>query len=246
MTLSEVRALVTGGASGIGLAVAGRLLDEGALVAVLDRQRPENHTGLALQCDVSVEGEVEAAVAQVVAELGGIDLAVLNAGTGGYAPLVDMTSKEWDRVLDLNLRGTFLCLRQVARAMIEGGQGGAIVVTSSISATQTERGMGHYSVSKAGVNQLVRVAARELGGFGIRVNAVAPGTTDTPLFAPTEALPGYWERLAERTPLGGIATPDQIALVVAALARLEWVTGQIVAADGGVSLWSPIDPTDSM
>jgi NAD(P)-dependent dehydrogenase (short-subunit alcohol dehydrogenase family) len=244
--VSGSRVLVTGGASGIGRAVANRFLDEGALVAVLDTQAPGGHVGFAVKCDVSDEAAVRAAVGAVVDELGGIDVAVLNAGTGGYAPLVSMPSEEWDRVLNVNLRGTFLCLREVAGVMVEGGRGGAVVVTSSISAAQTERGMGHYSVSKAAVNQLVRVAARELGGFGIRVNAVAPGTTDTPLFAPTRALPDYWERLAERTPLGGIGTAEQIAAVVVALAELDWVTGQIVAADGGVSLWSPIDPTDSM
>jgi NAD(P)-dependent dehydrogenase (short-subunit alcohol dehydrogenase family) len=240
------RVLVTGGASGIGLAVARAFLDAGALVAVLDVNEPPEHVGLGVRCDVSDEADVRAGVGQVNAELGGIDVAVLNAGIGGYSPLVTMPSEEWDRVLAVNLRGTFLCLREVATAMVEAGRGGAVVATSSISATQTERGMGHYSVSKAAVNQLVRIAARELATFGIRVNAVAPGTTDTPLFAPTNGLPGYWERLSERTPLGGIGTPEQVARAVVALAALDWVTGQVVAVDGGVSLWSPIDPTEAM
>jgi NAD(P)-dependent dehydrogenase (short-subunit alcohol dehydrogenase family) len=246
VSVSGARVVVTGGASGIGEAVARRFLDEGALVAVLDLQRPGGHLGLALPCDVSDEAALKTALSTVTDELGGIDIAVLNAGVGGYAPLVSMATEEWDRVLNINLRGTFLCLREVAGVMVEGGNGGAVVVTSSISASLTERGMGHYSVSKAAVNQLVRVAARELGGFGIRVNAVAPGTTDTPLFTPTRGLPDYWERLVDRTPLGGIGTPEQIARVVTALVELDWVTGQVVAADGGVSLWSPIDPTDSM
>jgi len=121
-----------------------------------------------------------------------------------------------------------------------------VVVTSSISGTLAERGMAHYNASKGAVNQLVRVAARELGPFGIRVNAVAPGATDTPLFAPTKLLPGYWERLEERTPIGGVGTSEQVAEAVLALVRLEWVTGSILTADGGVSLWSPIDPMEGV
>jgi NAD(P)-dependent dehydrogenase (short-subunit alcohol dehydrogenase family) len=120
------------------------------------------------------------------------------------------------------------------------------VAVSSISGFLADRMMGHYSVSKAGVAELVRVAARELGPFGIRVNAVAPGTTDTPMFASTKRLRGYRERVAERAALGDVGTPDGVARAIRALLELDWVTGQVLAADGGVSLWSPIDPAESM
>jgi NAD(P)-dependent dehydrogenase (short-subunit alcohol dehydrogenase family) len=130
--------------------------------------------------------------------------------------------------------------------MVEGGSGGSIVAVSSVSGFLADRNMAHYSVSKAGVDQLVRVAARELGSFGIRVNAVAPGTTDTPLFASTARLPGYAARVAERTALGGVGTPDAVAEAIVSVLRMTWVTGQVVAADGGVSLWSPIDPAESL
>jgi NAD(P)-dependent dehydrogenase (short-subunit alcohol dehydrogenase family) len=120
------------------------------------------------------------------------------------------------------------------------------VAVGSISGFLADRMMGHYSVSKAGVAQLVRVAARELGPFGIRVNAVAPGTTDTPMFSSTARLPGYRERVAERAALGEIGTPEGVAGAVIALLGLDWVTGQVLAADGGVSLWSPIDPAESL
>jgi NAD(P)-dependent dehydrogenase (short-subunit alcohol dehydrogenase family) len=96
------------------------------------------------------------------------------------------------------------------------------------------------------VAELVRVAARELGPFGIRVNAVAPGTTDTPLFASTARLPGYAARVAGRTALGRVGEPDDVAQAIMAVLRMGWVTGQVVAADGGVSLWSPIDPVESL
>ncbi len=123
--------------------------------------------------------------------------------------------------------------------------GGAIVAVTSVSGFLTERLMAHYSVSKAGLAALVRVAARELGPHGIRVNGVAPGTTTTPMFRATDRLPGYQERAVRRTALGRLGTAADVAEVIVALCRLEWVTGQIVAADGGVSLASPIDPADS-
>ena len=158
-------------------------------------------------------------------------------------PIADMAADEWDRVHSVNLRGVFLGLRECAKAMTAGG---AVVATASTSAFLAERGMAQYATSKAGVVHLVRVAARELGPKGIRVNAVAPGTTDTPMFAATESLPGYRDRAAARTALGRIGTPDDIADAVLALLRLEWVTGQTLVVDGGLSLYSPVDPMESM
>jgi len=243
MNLDGKRALVTGGSSGIGAATVTALGKAGATVAVLDLTAEPGQGDLAVPCDVRDESQVVAAVRRVHDELGGLDVAVLNAGIGGLAHLVDMTLEEFDRVLDVNLKGTFLTLRESARVMVEAGTGGAIVATSSTSSFLAERGMAHYNSSKAAVNMLVRIAARELGPFGIRVNAVAPGVTRTPLFAPTERLPGYWERLAERTPSGELGAAGDVAEAIVALARLDWVTGQVLAADGGISLFSPIDPT---
>jgi 3-oxoacyl-[acyl-carrier protein] reductase len=239
-------AIVTGGASGIGLATVELLRAAGARVAVVDIQRRTTPAELFIECDISVEDDVVSAVAQVHDAFGGLDVAVLNAGVGGFGSLVELSSAEWDRVIGVNLRGTFLCLREVARAMVAGGRGGAIVAVSSISGFLADRMMGHYSVSKAGVAELVRVAARELGPFGVRVNAVAPGTTDTPMFSSTKQLPGYRQRVAERSALGDIGTPEGVARAITAMLGLEWVTGQVLAADGGVSLWSPIDPAESL
>jgi NAD(P)-dependent dehydrogenase (short-subunit alcohol dehydrogenase family) len=246
MELAGTSGIVTGGASGIGAATVALLRAAGAHVAVLDVQQGSAPAELYIRCDISVEEEVVSAVRQAHDALGGLDVAVLNAGVGGFASLLELSSAEWDRVLGVNLRGTFLCLREVGKAMVEGGRGGAVVAVSSISGFLADRMMGHYSVSKAGVAELVRVAARELGPFGIRVNAVAPGTTDTPMFASTKRLPGYRERVAERSALGDVGTPDGVARAVTALLELDWVTGQVLAADGGVSLWSPIDPVESM
>ncbi|HUI04270.1 MAG TPA: SDR family oxidoreductase [Acidimicrobiales bacterium] len=248
MNLAGSRALVTGGASGIGAATAALLGAAGARVAVLDVADPPTAApgALVLRCDVTREDEVVDAVARVAEEFGGIDAAVLSAGVGGFGALVDLSTAEWDRVLGVNLRGTFLCLREVARAMVSAGRGGAVVAVGSVSGFLADRRMAHYSVSKAGVAALVRVAARELGPAGVRVNAVAPGTTDTPLFASTARLPGYRERVAARSALGAVGSPEDVARAIVALLQLEWVTGQVVAADGGVSLWSPIDPAEGM
>jgi NAD(P)-dependent dehydrogenase (short-subunit alcohol dehydrogenase family) len=128
--------------------------------------------------------------------------------------------------------------------MVDRGRTGAIVAVTSVSGFLTDRSMAHYSVSKAGLAALVRVAAREFGPYGIRVNGVAPGTTDTPMFAATDALQGYRERVAEKSALGRVGSAREVAQAIVSLCTLDWVTGQIVAADGGVSLASPIDPTD--
>jgi NAD(P)-dependent dehydrogenase (short-subunit alcohol dehydrogenase family) len=248
MSLDGGKAVVTGGASGIGHAVVRHLTEAGASVAVLDLREMSDpaDADVSIRCDITDEAAVVDAVGRAHDALGGLTHAVLNAGVGGFGALLDLEAAEWDRVVGTNLRGTFLCLREVAKAIVETGLGGSIVAVTSISGFLADRGMSHYSVSKAGVAELVRVAARELGPFGIRVNAVAPGTTDTPMFASTAGLPGYAARVAERTALGGVGTPDGVAQAIASVLAMPWVTGQIVAADGGVSLWSPIDPVESM
>ncbi len=240
-------AIVTGGASGIGAAVVARLLAAGWSVAVLDLRvdsLPDGVCGVAT--DVAEEAAVTEAVATAVRTVGAPVLAVLAAGVGGMSPLLKMTAAEWDRVHGVNARGLMLSMREAARAMVTGGAGGSIVAVTSISGSQAERTMSHYDSSKAAANSLVRVAARELGPYGIRVNAVAPGTTDTPMFTATEALPGYREQVGGRAALGGVGTAEDVAGAILAVASTPWVTGQIVAADGGVSLWSPIDPLEAM
>jgi NAD(P)-dependent dehydrogenase (short-subunit alcohol dehydrogenase family) len=132
-------------------------------------------------------------------------------------------------------------LQHAARAIKATGEGGAIVVTSSSAGFLVDLGMVHYSVAKMGVRQIVRVAARELGPFGIRVNAVAPGMTRTSMTAATAQIPGYHESLVSRTPLGRLGEPADIAPAVLALCALEWVTGQTLAVDGGITLAASTD-----
>jgi NAD(P)-dependent dehydrogenase (short-subunit alcohol dehydrogenase family) len=243
--LDGAAALVTGGASGIGAATLDRLRKAGARVAALDLQ-PAPGADLAVECDVGDEQEVVDAVARVAAEFGRLDVAVLAAGVASSAPILEMTADDWDRVQRVNLRGAFLSLRESARAMVGAGRGGALVAVTSVSGFLTDRRIASYTASKAGLAALVRVAARELGPYGIRVNAVAPGTTDTPMFAVTKALPGYHDRVIANTPLGRIGAPDDVADAIVLLVRAGWVTGQVVAADGGVSLYSTVDAGDDL
>lgn len=245
MDLGGAGAIVTGGASGIGAATVAQLRAAGARVAVLDRHDAPD-ADFSLQCDVGDEDQVVAKVREAAEHLGGLDIAIVNAGIGGMSAILDLSTQEWDRVMRVNLRGGFVTLRECARAMVDARRAGAIVAVTSVSGFLTDRLMAHYSVSKAGLAALVRVAARELGPHGIRVNGVAPGTTDTPMFAATDQMKGYRERVAERAALGRVGSASEVAQAVIALCSLDWVTGQIVAADGGVSLASPIDPTDSL
>jgi NAD(P)-dependent dehydrogenase (short-subunit alcohol dehydrogenase family) len=230
-----VSAVVTGGASGIGEAVADRLRKAGHEVTTWDINGGE------ISCDVSDPESVSAALRQTVATSGVPDRLVACAGIGASGLLVEQDPADWRRVIDVNLTGTWLTLRAVARVMIEQGSGGSIVAVSSISGTLADLDMGAYCVSKAGIDMLVRVAAGEWGPHGIRVNAVGPGVTRTPMLGRPEQLPGWVEGLSERTPLGRLGEADDVAHAIVAILETPWVTGQTVFADGGLALHSPID-----
>jgi len=230
-----VTAVVTGGASGIGRAVADRLRTAGADVVVWDL------TGGEIDCDISDPDSVSTAMDLTVAGHGAPDRLVACAGLGASGLLLEQTPDDWRRVIDTNLTGTWLTMRAVAQTMVDQGAGGSIVAVSSISGTLADRDMGAYCVSKAGIDMLVRVAAAEWGAHGVRVNAVGPGVTRTPMLAKPEQLPGWVEGLTERTPLGRLGEPDDVAEAIVAVLEMSWVTGQTVFADGGLALHSPID-----
>src|SRR5271156_4153112 len=228
-------AVVTGGASGIGREVATRLREAGHDVVVWALP------GGDIACDVSDPDAVLAAMEQTVREHGVPTRMVTCAGIGASGLLLKQQPAQWERVLAVNLTGTWLTIRAGARAMIDAGIGGSIVAVSSISGTLVDRDMGAYCVSKAGIDMLVRVAAAEWGAHGIRVNAVGPGVTRTPMLARPEQLPGWVDGLSERTALGRLGEADDIAEAIVAVLELSWVTGQTVFADGGLALHSPID-----
>ena len=233
--MSASIALVTGGASGIGREVTAQLRDAGHDVVVWDLSDAD------MACDVSDPDAVTAAMERTVRERGVPTRIVTCAGIGASGLLLEEQPAQWERVLAVNLTGTWLTMRAAAQAMIDAGVGGSIVAVSSISGTVADRDMGAYCVSKAGVDMLVRVAAVEWGSHGIRVNAVGPGVTRTPMLANVEQLPGWVEALSERTALGRLGEAADVAGAIVGILELPWVTGQVLHADGGLALHSPID-----
>ncbi len=226
---------MTGGGSGIGCEVAERLRAAGHDVVVWDL------SGGDIDCDISDPDAVSAAMERTVRDRGVPTRVVTCAGVGASGMLVDQSPAQWERVLAVNLTGTWLTLRAAALAMIGAEVGGSMVAVSSISGTLADRDMGAYCVSKAGVDMLVKVAAVEWGSHGIRVNAVGPGVTRTPMLPNPERLPGWVEGLSERTALGRLGEAADVAGAVVGVLELPWVTGQAVHADGGLALHSPID-----
>jgi NAD(P)-dependent dehydrogenase (short-subunit alcohol dehydrogenase family) len=229
-------ALVSGGASGIGAAVAQRLRDTGQGVVVLDIADPCD-----IRCDVADADAVSNAVQETTERYGVPTRVVACAGIGRSGLLLKERPEEFRRVLDVNLLGTWSVLRAAAACMVAAGVGGSMVAVSSISGSIADRTAGPYCIAKAGVDMLVRVAAVEWGVHGIRVNAVAPGVTRTPMLGDPSQVPGWTEGLTERTPLGRLGEADDVAEVAVALLDLGWVTGEVVRADGGLGLHSPID-----
>jgi NAD(P)-dependent dehydrogenase (short-subunit alcohol dehydrogenase family) len=240
--------LITGGGTGIGLACARALRADGAGVTIMGRREPkltESRDALIAEAgpevriaagDVAKEDDVIAAVKTAADANGALHGCVAAAGTGTFGPLLDTPAEQWDNVLRTNLTGVMLTIKHAARAMIGGG--GSIVAISSIAGVLTHRWMTAYCVSKAGVEMLARNAADELGGAGIRVNAVRPGLVPTDLAAGLVHNPAANADYLDQMPLRRLGTPEDIANIVRFLIGPEsaWVTGQVIASDGGHTL----------
>jgi NAD(P)-dependent dehydrogenase (short-subunit alcohol dehydrogenase family) len=196
--------------------------------------------GADLRCDVRDPDQVDAAAAATLDRLGPPDLVTVTAGVGHAGLLLDAPAADWDRVVGANARGAWLAMRALARPML-AARGGSIVATTSVSARLADRTMGLYCVSKAALDMVIAVAAREWAPT-VRVNGVAPGVTDTPMLGPMPRDRGWLREVAGRTALGRLGTPDDVAATILAVHDLGWVTGQIVTCDGGLSRHSPIDP----
>lgn len=246
MSLSGKTALVTGGSRGIGAGVVDALREQGCQVAVLARNVDDVECDLAIACDVADEQQQLAAFEELSLQFDGLDYCFINAGVSGFCPLLDMATDEWDRVMNINLRAAFISLREAGCLMRDNDRGGSILACCSLSSFAPETNIAHYNAAKAGLMMLVKTAARECGQYQIRVNGIAPGLTRTDLIGGSEAIPGYHEKVAERTALGRLGHVDDITPIALNLLMSEWVTGQVLVADGGLSLFTPTDPLEHM
>ena len=233
--------IVTGGAQGIGEACARRFAREGAKVVLADIDDARGQAVAAelqatyVHCDVGDKAQVDALVARTLQAHGRIDVLVNNAGIFKAADFLDITEADWDAVIDVNLKGSFLVGQAVAREIVKTG-GGAIVNMSSVNGVMAIPTIASYNASKGGINQLTRAMALSLADRGIRVNAVAPGTIATDLAQ--KAVLGSAEardRIMSRTPLRRLGDPAEIASVCAFLASdaASYMTGEVVVVDGG-------------
>lgn len=245
-------ALVTGGNGGIGLGMATGLAKAGAAVAIwgtnpdklaaaaarLDEVAPGQV--FATRCDISQEEEVTAAFAATVERFGKVDSVFANAGVSGDSPrFVDLSLAEWRRVMAVNLDGTFLTLREAARYLLARGEGGSLVVVSSMVASEGAPRRDAYAVSKTGVLALMRSLAVGLARDRIRVNALLPGWTDTELLGSARESQKFVERTVGRTPVGRWATPEEFEKVAVFLAdpTLTFHTGASLVVDGGYTVF---------
>jgi NAD(P)-dependent dehydrogenase (short-subunit alcohol dehydrogenase family) len=249
--------LVTGAASGIGRAASLQFAREGAVVLAADWSDAVAGTvaaidtlggrAVALVGDAADEGFVGSAVDRAVRDHGRLDALFANAGvSGGMTLLADLQVAEWDQVLRVNLIGVFLAIREAARVMVPAG-GGAIVATASVAGIRSGAGGIPYSASKAGVINLVQTSANQLGGTGVRVNAICPGLTETGMTAPMfegARARGKEDKLGQLNPLRRYASAAEQAAVAVFLASAEasYVNGQAVAVDGGLSSSHPTVP----
>ncbi len=234
-------ALVTGGAQGIGLASAEALVRDGFDVVLADIQteRAEAEArrigATAVHCDLGDPESIQAMFERVESELGPARTLINNAGIALPGEFLSYDLNDFQRVLSVNLVGTFVALQRAARAMIENGIKGVIINMSSINAQVAIPAIPAYCASKGGVMQLTRSAALALAPFGIRVNAVGPGSIDTEMMAAVNADPGAMKTAMSRTPLKRVGTAAEIGEVVAFLVseRASYITGETIYADGG-------------
>ncbi|THB81366.1 MAG: SDR family oxidoreductase [Desulfobacteraceae bacterium] len=246
MKLKGKVAVVTGATKGIGLACAKEYIKEGAKVVLTGRSRDlgeaavENITrdggeALFVPCDVANSTQVNALIERTVEHFGKIDIMLSNAGTNGKAEFLDVTEEDWDRIIDTNLKGIFLCGQAAARQMVKQGHGGYIINMSSVMAVLGLKNQVAYSASKGGINQLTKVMALGLIDYGIRVNAIGPGPIMTELMQRVADDETVMNAILRRTPEGRIGTGEEVGRLAVFLSCEDcgFIMGQTIYQDGG-------------
>jgi glucose 1-dehydrogenase len=258
LRLAGQHALVTGASSGIGAAVAKSLAANGASVvvnyignsdaadAVVKVITDAGGTAVAIQADVSKEDQVQAMFQQAIQQFGTLHIVVSNAGIQVDSPLVDMTLAQWQKVLDVNLTGQFLCVREAAREFIKRGvqpevslAAGKIICMSSVHEVIPWAGHVNYATSKGGIMQLMKSAAQELAPHKIRVNSIGPGAIKTPINHTAWETPEAEAKLLTLIPYGRVGEPADIGQLAAWLVsdEADYITGQTIFMDGGMTLY---------
>ena len=263
MRLENRVAIVTGGARGIGRGAALELAKDGARVVVADRradeakavaERIQQETGrpaLGLAMEQTKPEDVARMVEATVKEFGEIDILFANAGFSRLVPFLDITAEQWQRMIDVNLTGTFTVCQAVARQMVAQKKGGRMIVTASVMADFNGNQQAHYCAAKAGVKLLGKCMAAELGNHRITVNVISPGVIATEMTTPLLEEPGVANMVRAVTPLGRWGEAREVGRLVAFLASDDaaYINGQVINVDGGQSLplvppWRPLDYTE--
>lgn len=249
-------AIITGAGSGIGRASALRFAAEGAKLVLGDKTQAVHETAqmvkdaggsaTALQIDAGVEADVQKIVKTAIDTYGDLHVAFANAGiSGGMAGIFDLKPEEWAEILRVNLIGPWLMVKHAGQAMMDGGQGGSIILTASVAGIRSGAGGPAYSASKAGVINLAMVSAQQMSETGVRVNAICPGLTETGMTKPTFDYArdkDVMHKVGRLNPLRRAAQPDELANVALFLAsdQASYVNGQAIAVDGGLSSSHPV------
>jgi NAD(P)-dependent dehydrogenase (short-subunit alcohol dehydrogenase family) len=243
-------AVVTGGNGGIGLAMAQGIGKAGARIAIWSRDQKKNDAAVrqlesqdveafAVRCDIGIERDVESAMAATLEKYGKVDCLVANAAVATSAPFVETELADWQRVLRTNLDGSFLCARAATRHMVERGEGGSVIIVSSIISRYGASGRAAYTTSKMGLIGLGRTLAVELARHRIRCNILIPGWTETPINESLIEDERFVKAITARTPVRRWAKPDEFEDVAVFLAdpRLTFHTGNEVVVDGGYTIY---------
>lgn len=244
--------IITGAGRGMGKSHALKLAKAGAKVVVSDiflkdcqkvvkKIKKEKGKALAVKCDVSKKEEVEEMVRKTVGKWGRVDILVNNAGICQFKPFLELTEEEWDRTLNINLKGYFLCAQAAAKEMAKkksGGGGGVIINIASVAMGQQGVGfpnIAHYCASKGGIIGLTEALAMELASYNIRVNAISPGMIETPMIDPVKKDPKMMKAMLARVPMHRAGKPEEVSDLVLFLAsdKSSYMTGSTVVIDGG-------------